>query len=161
MTDTQPLRHALGRFATGITIVTCLDVSGQRLGLTVNSFQALSLKPALVLWSLRVASPSLAAFQQAPHFTVNVLAETQMELARRFASKLPDKFSEGDWAKGGHGAPVLADCAAVFECRTVSQQLAGDHVLFIGEVLGFSECAVPPLLFHSGHYRALGDALWP
>lgn len=159
MTDTQPLRHALGRFATGITIVTCLDAQGERLGLTVNSFQALSLKPALVLWSLRCASPSLQAFQQSPHFAVNVLAQAQMEVSRRFASKLPDKFSEGAWTLGGHGAPVLADCAAVFECRTVSQQVAGDHVLFIGEVLGFSESAVPPLLFHSGHYRSLGETL--
>ncbi len=159
MTDTQPLRHALGRFATGITIVTCADGKGERVGLTVNSFQALSLKPALVLWSLRVASPSLAAFQQAPHFAVNVLAEAQMELSRRFASKLDDKFSEGHWAAGATGAPLLTDCAAVFECRTVSQQTAGDHVLFIGEVLGFSESAVPPLLFHSGHYRALGVQL--
>jgi 4-hydroxyphenylacetate 3-hydroxylase, reductase component len=159
MTDTQPLRHALGRFATGITIVTCVDALGQPVGLTVNSFQALSLKPALVLWSLRVASPSLAAFQQAPHFAVNVLGEGQMDLSRRFASKQPDKFAEGAWTAGAHGAPLLADCAALFECTTVSQQVHGDHVLFIGEVLGFSESAVAPLLFHSGHYRALGDLL--
>ncbi len=159
MTDTQPLRHALGRFATGVTIVTCVDGQGERVGLTVNSFQALSLKPALVLWSLRCASPNLAAFQQAPHFAVNVLGEAQMELSRRFASKLHDKFSAGDWTPGGQGAPVLAGAEAVFECRQVSQQTAGDHVLFIGEVLGFSEGAGAPLLYHGGHYRALGALL--
>lgn len=159
MTDTQALRHALGHFTTGITIVTCLDAQGERLGLTVNSFQALSLKPALVLWSLRLVSPSLPSFQQAQHFAVNVLAQSQMEVSRRFASKLPDKFGIGVWTPGQHGAPVLADCAAVFECRTVSQQAAGDHLLFIGEVMGFSESAVPPLVYHGGHYRALGDAL--
>jgi flavin reductase (DIM6/NTAB) family NADH-FMN oxidoreductase RutF len=153
------LRAALGRYATGVTIVTCLDAQGQRIGLTANSFNALSLAPPLVLWSLRLESPSLAAFAAARHFAVNVLAESQVDLSRRFASRAEDKFAEGAWAPGTHGAPVLAGCAAVFECEQLSQQTAGDHRLFIGHVLVALEAALPPLVYQAGHYRLLGEVL--
>jgi len=157
--ETTPLRSALGRFTTGVTIVSCLGADGARVGLTANSFQALSLEPPLVLWSLRRGSPSVDAFEQARHFVVNVLAESHVDLSRRFASRQDDKFAEGSWAPGATGAPVLAGCTAVFECETVSHQIAGDHVLFIGRVLAMSEAPVPPLLFQAGHYRMLGEVL--
>lgn len=157
--DPRLLRSALGRFTTGVTIVSCIDAGGHRVGLTANSFQALSLEPPLVLWSLRASSPSLAAFRQARHFAVNVLGEAQVDLSRRFAARHDDRFAEGPWAAGRTGAPVLAGCAAVFECETVSQQAAGDHVLFIGRVLTLDESPVPPLVFQAGHYRMLGEIL--
>lgn len=155
----QPLRAALGRFTTGVTIISCVDAKGGFVGLTANSFNALSLAPPLVLWSLRDASPALAAFIAAPRFAVNVLAEAQVDLSRRFASRLPDKFTEGAWTLGAQGAPVLAGCAAVFECETVSHQPAGDHRLFIGRVLAVTESALPPLVFQGGHYHLLGEVL--
>ncbi|MDE2080800.1 MAG: flavin reductase family protein [Burkholderiales bacterium] len=157
--DTQPLRRALGRFATGVAIISCLDADGARVGLTANSFQSLSLVPPLVLWSLRRASPSLAAFVQARHFAVNVLGEAQVDLSRRFASRHPDKFAEGQWAPGQTGAPVLAGCAAVFECEAWSHQTAGDHELFIGHVLQLDEAPIAPLVFQGGHYHLLGEVL--
>ena len=157
--DTRHFRNALGRFATGVTIVTCLDASGQPVGLTANSFTALSLEPPLVLWSLRSASPSMAAFEAAPRFAVNVLTESQVELSRRFAARSDDRFADVAWAQGEQGAPVLAGCAAVFECETLSHQMAGDHRLFIGRVLACTESALPPLLFQAGHYRLLGEVL--
>lgn len=157
--DTKALRNALGRFTTGVTIITCLGADGQPVGLTANSFNSLSLDPALVLWSLRQNSPSLPVFQQASHFAVNVLAEAQVDLSRRFASQTPDKFAEGAWTAGEGGAPVLTGCTAVFECESVSHQTAGDHQLFIGRVLRLSEAPVPPLLFQAGHYRLLGEIL--
>jgi 3-hydroxy-9,10-secoandrosta-1,3,5(10)-triene-9,17-dione monooxygenase reductase component len=153
------LRTALGRFATGVTIVGCRGADGSAVGLTANSFSALSLQPPLVLWSLRSASPNLPAFMAASHFAVNVLAENQVDLSRRFASRLSDKFSEGSWSAGLGGAPVLAGGAAVFECAQVSAQTAGDHVLFIGQVLRVSEAPLMPLVFQSGHYRMLGEIL--
>ena len=153
------LRAALGRFATGVTIITCAGPGGAPVGLTANSFNALSLDPPLVLWSLRQASTSLAAFEAAPHFAVNVLAESQVELSRRFAASGHDKFDDGAWAIGLGGAPVLAGCAAVFECERASRQLAGDHVLFIGRVLRLADLSVAPLLFQGGHYRMLGEVL--
>lgn len=153
------LRSALGRFATGVTIVSCRAADGSPVGLTANSFNALSLQPPLVLWSLREASPMLDAFLAAPCFAINVLAEDQLELSRRFASATVDKFAEGLWSEGHGGAPVLGGCAAVFECRKASQQTAGDHVLFIGEVLRVSQAQVAPLVFQCGHYRMLGEVL--
>lgn len=157
--DARHLRNALGRFTTGVTIVTCCDAQGQFVGLTANSFNSLSMDPPLILWSLRTASPSLVPFVAAPRFAVNVLAEAQVELSRRFASKSEDRFAEGAWALGEHGAPVVAGCAAVFECESVSHQVAGDHHLFIGRVLACTEAPVPPLLFQAGHYRLLGEVL--
>nr|WP_310735040.1 flavin reductase family protein [Azohydromonas aeria] len=156
----QALRGALGRFATGVTLITCVDADGARVGLTANSFSALSLEPPLVLWSLRRASASLAAFEHSSHFAINVLAEGQIGLSRRFASgKEPDKFGEGLWSAGLGGVPVLAGCTAVFECERVSAQVAGDHVLFIGRVLRLADAALPPLLFHGGRYHLLGEIL--
>jgi 3-hydroxy-9,10-secoandrosta-1,3,5(10)-triene-9,17-dione monooxygenase reductase component len=155
--STLVLRAALGRFATGVTIVSCRAVDGSLVGLTANSFNALSLEPPLILWSLRSASPTRDTFLTASHFAVNVLAENQVDLSRRFASPVLDKFAEGQWAEGLGGAPVLAGCAAVFECEQVSFQVAGDHVLFIGQVLRVSEAPIMPLVFQSGHYRMLGE----
>lgn len=157
--STQLLRTALGRFASGVTIVTCSAADGTAVGLTVNSFSALSLQPPLVLWSLRNASPSLQAFRSSRHFAVNVLAQDQLALSRRFASRISDKFAEGQWTLGRAGAPVLAGCAALFECETASAQPAGDHMLFIGRVLVASASSLPPLVFQAGHYRKLGEIL--
>ena len=157
--DPRALRNALGRFATGVTIVTCLDAQGQAIGLTANSFNSLSLEPALVLWSLRQTSPSLAAFSRASHYAINVLGEAQVELSRRFASPQLDKFADGPWGAGVGGVPLLGACAATFECEALSHQTAGDHLLFIGRVLRFNESSVPPLLFQAGHYRMLGEIL--
>jgi flavin reductase (DIM6/NTAB) family NADH-FMN oxidoreductase RutF len=157
--STQLMRAALGRFASGVTIVCCRAADGSPVGLTVNSFSALSLQPPLVLWSLRNASASLKAFRTARHFAVNVLAQDQLALSRRFASSAADKFAEGQWASGRTGAPVLAGCAAVFECETASAQPAGDHMLFIGRVLAASASSVTALVFQAGHYRKLGEII--
>ncbi|MEN9417438.1 MAG: hypothetical protein RI988_1058 [Pseudomonadota bacterium] len=153
------LRQALGRFTTGVTIVTCVGSDGARTGLTVNSFNALSLEPALILWSLRLASPSLAAFMAAPHFAVNVLARDQLALSQRFARPTPDRFSGAAWQAGEGGAPVLAGCVASFECVRHAAHEAGDHMLFIGRVLRVHESAGAPLVYQGGAYRALGEPL--
>lgn len=153
------LRQALGRFATGVTIVTCRSLDGQPIGLTANSFTALSLDPPLVLWSLRSVSPSLDAFRAAPAFAVNVLGEAQVELSRRFASAQADKFAEGQWSEGVDGVPVLCGCAAVFECVRHDLRETGDHWLFIGRVRRAFEAPIAPLVFQSGRYHLLGEIL--
>jgi 4-hydroxyphenylacetate 3-hydroxylase, reductase component len=155
----RALRSALGHFATGVTVVSAVDEGGQWLGLTVNSFNALSLDPPLVLWSLRRESPSAQAFEPGRRFAVNVLGEQQLDVSRRFASRAKDRFAAGDWRLGVHGAPLLAGAAAVFECELQSRQVAGDHWLFIGRVLACHEQAVAPLVYQGGQYRRLGPAL--
>lgn len=158
--ETAELRSALGRFATGVTLATCRGGEGTPVGLTVNSFGALSLVPPLVQWALRCESPSLPAFEAAAHFAINVLAESHLDLSRRFAAAaVTDRFDHGRWHPGHTGCPVLAGALAVFECVRRSAQRHGDHVLFIGEVVHHSAHAGAPLLFHTSRYRRLGDAL--
>lgn len=156
--DPHRLRQALGRFATGVTIVTTMAPDGKPLGLTVNSFNSLSLDPPLVLWSLRRSSGSLGAFHAAPRFAVNVLTEGQAELSRDFASRKAQRF-DPPWQRDESGLPLLAGAAASFVCETVARHEAGDHELFIGRVLALTESHEPPLLFHGGRYRRLGELL--
>ena len=157
--DSRRLRTALCRFTTGVTIVTCVDAAGEPVGLTVNSFSSLSLDPPLVLWSLRRESPSAAAFGAARHFAVNVLAESQLGVSRHFAARRADRFAEGVWGPGRHGAPVLAGTAATFECATESVQAAGDRLRCSGGVLACRAWSGAALLFESGHYRTIGHVL--
>ena len=158
--DSRALRSALGQFATGITVVTTRAGSnGPFVGLTVNSFSALSLEPPLILWSLRCSSPSLPVFEAADRFVVNVLAEAQVEVSRRFASPQADKFEGVPHAENAWGLPLLHGASAWFECRTGSRQIAGDHCLFIAEVERFTLSEAAPLLFHAGGYFALGSRL--
>jgi len=157
--DVRELRSALGQFATGVTVVTTRSEQGEFIGLTANSFGALSLDPPLIQWSLRLASASLAVFQRTERFVVNVLTDAQVETSRLFASAEPDKFSAVAHAENQHGLPFLHGAAAWFECRQLSHQPAGDHCLFIAEVERFTHSQEPPLLFHAGAYFTLGSRL--
>ena len=150
--DARELRHALGRFATGITVVTTLTAEKKREGLTANSFTAVSLDPPLVLWSLNRAALSLASFERCHHFAVNVLAAHQRHVANHFARPAPDKFAGIPWQPGLGGCPVLKDCLALFECRLERTVPGGDHLLFIGHVERFRWRAGDPLLFSCGRY---------
>jgi flavin reductase (DIM6/NTAB) family NADH-FMN oxidoreductase RutF len=150
--DTTDLRRALGRFGTGVTIVSTLDAQGVPTGVTANSFSSVSLDPPIVLWSLRRASPSLAAFDATGRFVINVLALEQVELSRRFASPVADKFAGVGHTRGLGGLPVVEGCAAVFECRTEQRLEVGDHVLFLGLVEAYGHQVGPTLLYCQGQY---------
>ncbi len=154
--DPRDFRNALGTFATGVTIVTTADEAGVPVGLTCNSFNSVSLSPPLVLWSLSLRSPSLSTFLQAPHFAVNVLAATQVTLARRFAQSIPDKFAGVAYRAGIAGVPLLDEVAAHLQCRNETRYYSGDHVIFIGRVLDYGWRDSPPLLFYRGGYTEAG-----
>lgn len=154
--DGREFRRALGCFATGVTVITAAAADGAYAGLTVNSFNSLSLDPPLVLWSLGVASTHRRDFEAASHFAVNVLSDGQIALSRRFALRSAHRFANLDVRSGAGGAPLLPDCAAWFECRIVSLERRGDHLLFIGEVERFAATTRKPLLFLHGHYAAAG-----
>ena len=146
-------RKALGSFATGVTIVTT-EAAGERFGVTANSFNSVSLDPPMILWSLAKTSASLAAFSGAPGFAVHVLARDQEELSNRFARKGMDKFAGLTLESAAGGIPLLTGCAARFECRTTYRYEGGDHIIFVGEVTGFSHGDKEPLLFHAGRYAS-------
>ncbi len=158
-TDTRALRNALGRFATGIAIVTAIDPGGHPIGLTVNSFSAVSLQPALVLWCLDNGSHNLEAFRKASHHAINILSATQQDLSNRFATWPADRFVGLPWQAGAGGAPVFPDCCASFEVANETAHAGGDHTIFVGRVEKYSEAAeLAPLLFHAGQYRKLAES---
>lgn len=150
--DTRHLRKALGRFATGVTVVTTRAPDGGYVGLTVSSFNSVSLEPPLILWSLGSEASVLNAFLRCTHFAVNVLAESQIGLSRRFAGDAANRFAGVDFRLGAHGVPLVAHCAAWFECRNRSHLEAGDHVIFIGEVEACGHDGAPPLIWHGSTY---------
>lgn len=150
--DAKSFRNALGAFATGVTIATTTDGSGDPVGVTASSFNSVSLDPPLVLWSLAKSSFSRQAFCESGHFAVHILAASQEELSNRFARSGEDKFAGLDWSEGELGSPILHDFAALFECRTRHQYEGGDHIILVGEVLSFQTTDAPPLLFHGGSY---------
>lgn len=156
----RALRDALGMFATGVTIVTTLAPDGSPVGLTVNSFNSVSLAPPLVLWSLARRAASFDLFMQAGHYAINVLTVRQHALALRFAQRDADRWAGVDWHPGKSGMPVLAGAAAVFECASRSQYSEGDHTILVGEVLHSEHHAhSSPLLYHGSRFyteHALG-----
>lgn len=150
--DADGFRKALGRFATGVTIITTRDAAGAPVGLTVNSFNSVSLDPPLVLWSLATQAHSLDAFLGASHWAVHVLSSDQEALSARFARRGEDKFAGADVETGLGGIPLLRGCSARFQCRTTVSHEGGDHRIFIGEVLDFDRTDAAPLVFHAGRY---------
>lgn len=152
----RAFRNALGQFATGVTVITGLAPNGERVGITVTSFNSLSLDPPLILWSLGRDGGSFSCFQVGAAFTVNVLAGEQKHLAERFASVGIPKF-EGVETHPGHAqAPLIAGCAAYFECQVEARHPGGDHDIIVGRVHRLSNVGSDPLVFHKGILRPLG-----
>lgn len=150
--DPRELRRALGRFATGITVVTTRTAEGGLEGLTANSFSSVSLDPPLVLWSLRREAPSLPGFLRSDRFAVNVLGSHQHRLSQHFATPSARKFAAVDWHSGLGGCPVLAESLACFECSVFDRVPAGDHVIFLGRVERLTHREGEPLLYSGGRY---------
>jgi flavin reductase (DIM6/NTAB) family NADH-FMN oxidoreductase RutF/2-polyprenyl-6-methoxyphenol hydroxylase-like FAD-dependent oxidoreductase len=153
--DARDLRRALGQYATGVTVVTTVDDSGDRFGMTANSFTSVSLNPPLVLWAAAKSSPSLPAFETSTRFAVNVLASDQHHVSRQFSISGAEKFDGVRLLPGD--LPLLDGAVARFVCRRLPGAAgrldAGDHVLFIGEIESYDAPGGEPLVFHSGFYR--------
>lgn len=150
--DARNLRNAFGCFATGIAVVATRASDGKREGLTINSFSSLSLEPPLVLWSLRKQAPSLDSFASSSHFSVSVLDRSQKALSDHFSKPRPDKFHGVQHGEGLGGCPVISDALATFECKRTEMIEAGDHVIFIGQVLRACYTQSTPLLYIGGRY---------
>jgi Conserved protein/domain typically associated with flavoprotein oxygenases, DIM6/NTAB family len=153
----QELRDALGRFGTGVTVVTAMTPDGP-VGVTANSFSSVSLEPPLVLWSVARSSRRYPFFAEAEHMAIHVLAANQMPVCRSFAAS-PHGFGEADWSKGDSGAPLLEGCLARFECERYAEYDGGDHAILVARVLTASVRQGLPLLFYGGQFGqfAIGD----
>lgn len=153
VSDPRDLRAALGRFATGVTVVSTRSGEGRFEGLTVNSFSSVSLDPPLVLWSIRKNAPSVVSFRTSPYFAINVLRADQEAYCRHFATPSADKFAGVPFRTGLGGCPLLADSIASFECLRHDVVEGGDHWIVLGRVERAASREGVPLIFSSGAFH--------
>ncbi len=151
--DADTFRSLLGRFASGVTVVTLVDAQGHDHGLTVTAFASLSLEPALVLICVDRTASIHPLLRVTPAFAVNILSANQEPLARRFAATIPDRFDGVGYTRGANGAALLDDALVHLECRRVQELPGGDHTIFLGEVeAGTTRSSGAPLLYYRGGY---------
>jgi flavin reductase (DIM6/NTAB) family NADH-FMN oxidoreductase RutF len=154
--DPRTLRDALGCFATGVTVVTCVDLVGTPAGLTVNSFTSVSLEPPLLLVCVHKLAASAEALIGASHFAINVLQTGQQPASMRFSTRDEDRFGVTPWSRGEAGAPILKESLGVFACERFAVYDGGDHHLLVGQVVKASfDGGLDPLLYFRGRYRRL------
>ncbi len=152
----RAFRDALGRFATGVTVVTAPSPAGP-LGITANSFASVSLDPPMVLWSPAKSSARFGVFSTAPRFAIHVIGAEQADVATRFVRN--GRAFEGlNWALGAGGVPLIAGCLARFECDLAATHDGGDHLIVLGNVLAAEMREGTPLVFCSGGYGEFSRA---
>lgn len=156
MIEETLFRQVMGRFASGVTVVTTA-AQGRMAGLTVSSFTSLSLRPTLILVCISSEAGSHAAIAEAGQFAVNVLAEGQEYLSRRFASDESQKFTAGTYELSPRGLPLLTGALAQIECTLHSSFSGGDHTIFVGEVVAARCDDGRPLLYYRSGYHTLGS----
>jgi flavin reductase (DIM6/NTAB) family NADH-FMN oxidoreductase RutF len=157
--DKNELRRVMGHFATGVTVITTVSKEGEMHGLTANAFTSVSLEPPLLLISVDKKAESYPHFEASRVFTVNILAEDQEALSRKFAvsgggSK---KFDGVAYRRGANGAPILEEVLSYIECGLYAAYDGGDHTLYLGEIQQAEITEGKPLVFFRGGYRSLGD----
>ena len=161
MTDkVAAFKLALGNYPTGVTVVTTCNDADEPIGLTVNSFASVSIDPLLILWSLDKKSQLHLHFTAAQKFAVNILASNQEHLCTLFSSKIPDRFAQAKWSPSTLCLPILHDTAAILQCKIAQQIDAGDHTIFIGQVLEIDNAQKEPLLYHRRHIGEIPNSFY-
>jgi flavin reductase (DIM6/NTAB) family NADH-FMN oxidoreductase RutF len=160
--SSKEFRDAVGAFATGVTVVTTRGEQ-HAYGMTANAFSSVSLDPPLILVCVMSHSEGGEHIERNGVFAVNILAAEHEPVSRYFASRDrprgQDAFKEVPHSVASSGAPVLEAAAAYLDCRVHAQHEAGDHLIFIGEVLDLAiRESGPPLVFHGGQYRLLRES---
>ncbi len=144
------LRNVMGYYLTGVTIVTMTGPDKKPYGLTVTSFNSVSLSPPLILWSLDNRNDKLPLFQDAGGFAVNIMAADQLALCRKFAAADNDRFLNCDWCFGKYGQPLIKNALANLECRPWAEYDGGDHTIFVGEVMSIKHNRGKAAAFFNG-----------
>ena len=159
--DTRSLRNVLGCYATGVAVIAARTAALQHVGVTVNSFSSLSLDPPLVMFSLVKTAGVLAHFQQAEHFSVNILSHKQEALSNMFARPSSASWDSVDHVDGEGGCALISGCLAQLECRRHEEIDGGDHRIFIGAVVRYHLLSPErPLLFYRGRYGTYTRDVW-
>ncbi len=156
--DERQFREALGAFATGVAVITGQTDQGERLGMTVSSFNSVSIAPPLVLFSVARRAHSFLAWTSMRRYAINILSQQQEDISNRFARPLGDKWSGLIVLDGKTGLPILPNALAVFECEAYARYDGGDHEIFVGRVLTLRVSPhkqEEPLVFFGGRYRRL------
>lgn len=154
-TPAQPkpeLRHAFGRFPTGIAVITLLDEQGAPYGLTINSFASVSMEPPMVSWNVIRGSLAHARVSQSLRFVVNILARDQRHIAQQMTGPVETRFAGIGYRETQSGLPVLDDALATFECALHGAIPAGDHDIILGTVENFEHREGLPLVYWQGSY---------
>ena len=155
--DPQEQRRIMGKFATGVTVASTRN-GDDTWGMTANAVTSVSLDPPLVLLCVKRDGQSHTQFSEAGCFVLNILSAKQQELSDRFAFKGPKDFSGLDFTTSETGAPILAESLGWVDCRIVNTVRAGDHDMFIGEILAGDAKEEHPLLYFAGGYSQITDA---
>jgi len=148
--DSKFLRKTLGKYSTGVTVVTSIDNDRNPIGMTVNSFTSVSLLPALVLWCIDKKQPSYNSFMNAEGYAVNILSKDQNDICYKFASQLDNKFENVDWKISENGFPLVKNSLAWFDCKKWNYYSGGDHQILVGEVTSFDSFELEPLTYWNG-----------
>jgi flavin reductase (DIM6/NTAB) family NADH-FMN oxidoreductase RutF len=148
-------RAVLGRFASGVTVLTTRDGDGRDHGMTVSAFCSVSLQPPLVLACIDRAADMFEVLPHASTFGISILEEGQEALSRRFAELDAGRFEGIGFTRAESGVALLDDALAHLECRLVETHEAGDHVIFIGEVVSAAPLGDGPLIYYRGGYTQL------
>jgi flavin reductase (DIM6/NTAB) family NADH-FMN oxidoreductase RutF len=154
--DPSQFRQLLGRFATGVTVLTVATAEGRLLGMTANSLSSVSLRPPLISVCVDREADMHDAILAAPEFVVNVLSSPQEALARRFADEHEDRFEGIGYHLSPEGLILLDGTLAHIECERYAQYPGGDHTIVVGRVIGGSTADGRPLLYYRGGYAAIG-----
>ncbi len=153
--DSALFRQLLGRFATGVSIITTRDAAGEPAGMTANSLASVSLHPPLVSVCVEHAADMHAALQESTAYVFNILTAGQEGLSRRFAVNQPRKFEGIGYRLTPSGLVILEGVLAYIECRRVADYEAGDHTIYLGEVVDGATYEGEPLLYYRGGYAEI------
>ncbi len=153
--DSATFRSVLGRFVSGVTILTARDAADVDHGMTASAFCSVSLDPPLVLVSVAHDAALHPVLLGQDEMAVSILTASQEAIARRFAEKLGDRFDGVGFSRGVTGAPLIDGALGVIEGRVVHRHPGGDHTIFVAEVLAASATMDEPLLYYRGGYAHL------
>lgn len=155
MIDPDTFRAVLGRFATGITVVTARDADGGDHGMTISAFASVSLEPPLVLVCVDHDARMHQLLHETDDIGISVLSAEQEALSRRFADRDCERFDGIGYARGESGVVLLEEAQAHMECRIVARYDAGDHTIHVARVDRAEPFARRPLLYYRGGYAQL------